>query len=514
MGKNQLNSGPLRTTIRYLSTSVIVFLSGCAVETATRQDVSTAVERWQRRRAVLVVDAPPVLLNKTASSDSDFNAYAGEAAPEQPKEQAPDTIGAYTVEALQHNRAVMAAIAEVRAKLERIAQVTALDDPILRMIVRPEPIQTAAGDIVFTLGINQKIPLPAKLDRKGRMAAAEARMAIARLNGVRLRVISDVTRAYYRAYVTDRSIELTAANHILLEDLERVVDSQYRVGKVEQQDLLRIQIELSDLANEESGYRHQRIAAAAAMNELLDRPPGTDLPETKPMMPAEITTRVEDLIALAAEHNPELIALIHRADRDREGIELANLGYVPDMTVGFEWNHVDGRRPFIPPVNPQTGRRPLFNNASAQGDDNWAITAAFNLPVWVKRIEAAKREARHILEGTRHLQGAAYNLVAFRIYDAWARVQTQQDTVKLLDSTLIPQARQTYEVSLSSYQGGKTDFLDVIETWRQLLGFQLMLHREIAGLETTFSELEREVGLELLRSNYEQETTDSQEVQP
>jgi hypothetical protein len=52
---------------------------------------------------------------------------------------------------------------------------------------------------------------------------------------------------------------------------------------------------------------------------------------------------------------------------------------------------------------------------------------------------------------------------------------------------------------LTAYQAGKSDFLTVIDNWRRLLDFELMLHREVAGLETAFSQLQREVGLQLVR---------------
>ncbi|MFH1419257.1 MAG: TolC family protein [Planctomycetota bacterium] len=459
----------------------IAISAGCGTYGRSRHDVDRAVHDWHRRRATLAAkhtgDSPPENVEDDAPAD----------APVRP-------LDIYIREAMARNPGIQAAIADARAKLERIPQVTSLPDPLIRTIIRPEPIQTAAGDAVFTLGVGQTIPMPARLDRKGRIAAAEARMAIEQLNATRLRVIADVERAYYRLYLADRSLELAIANRKLLEALEQVVESQYRVGKVEQQDVLRVQTELSRLFNDESRYERQHDSAAAAMNNLLDRPVASAVPVTEPAIPKEVHGRVEALIELAREHNPELAALLHQTDRDRESVKLADLGYWPDLTAGFEWTKQNGREAFKPPLAPENA-----NRASEQGDDNWALTFQVNLPIWSQRIEAAKREARANLERTLQARRAASNMVAFRVYDAWVRVQTQQDTIQLLESTLIPQARQTYEVSLSSYQVGGTGFITVIDNWRNVLSFELMLHRETAGLETAFAELQREVGLQLVR---------------
>ena len=65
---------------------------------------------------------------------------------------------------------------------------------------------------------------------------------------------------------------------------------------------------------------------------------------------------------------------------------------------------------------------------------------------------------------------------------------------------LIPQARQTYEISLTGYQAGDTTFLTVIDNWQRWLQFEQMRHQNLTELETAFSQLQQEVGLELIRA--------------
>ena len=370
----------------------------------------------------------------------------------------------------------------------------------MRTVTRPEQIQTAVGDIYFTLGLTQKIPFPARLDRAGRIAAAEVRMAIEQLNTTRLRIVADVERAYLSLYLMDRCIELTAANRALLDNLERVVAMQYEVGRVPQQDLLRVQTAAAGLRDDEHRYGLRRASAAAALNQVLDAPVARERPRTDPLDLAALDFDVQELIRLAERHNPELAVLAEQLDRDRERIELADLGYWPDFTLGFEWNYLEGRRAFVPAANPETGLIPPYNRASENGDDNWAVTFQMNLPIWTRRIEAAKRQARRQLLKTQHEQRAARNLAAFRVFDAFARIETQQQTIHLLQSTLIPQTSQTYEVTLTEYQAGDTGFLNVIDAWRDLLDFELMLHRETVDLEFAFSDLQKEVGLLLVRT--------------
>ena len=469
----------LRWTIGIISSIGL----GCSQSYSTAQKDVALARAWERPRAVRALRStrPP----------------AQRATPRTTHVSQPEGLVAYTLVAMKKNPAIHAALADVEAKLERIPQATSLDDPMLRLITRPEPIQTAAGDIVFTIAASQRIPLPKELDLRGKMAAAEVREAIERLNALRLRIIADVQRAYYRIYVSDRAIEITEKNTALLRELDRVASAQYEVGKVDQQDVLRIQTEMSELEDTLSRHHGQRASAVAALNHLLDRDTTTEI-ETLPIVNgANIAERVEELISLGERHNPELAALAHRSERDRHASNLADLAYVPDLTLGFEWSHGDGRSPFVPAVNPNTRVRPPFNDSSAQGDDNWALTFGLNLPIWTDRNEAARREARKRIEATHSQRQSLKRIIAFRIHDAWARIETDRASIEMLLSTIIPQARQSYEVSLLGYQEGTETFITVIDNWRKLLLFELTRHRNQASMQTALADLQREIGASL-----------------
>jgi outer membrane protein TolC len=210
--------------------------------------------------------------------------------------------------------------------------------------------------------------------------------------------------------------------------------------------------------------------------------------------------QTEVLIHLAEAHNPGLARLRQQRERDEEMLALADLGYWPDVTLGLEWTYTDPRDPFKPPINPETNKRPAYNRQSEGGDDNWAVSVQFDIPLWIQKVEAARREMRMKLLATDHELRGARNLVAFRILDTWTRVQAKQQTQQLLDTALIPKARQAYEVSLAGYQAGDIAFLTVMDNWRRWLEFEQMRHRTLTELETAFSQLQQEVGLELLRA--------------
>jgi cobalt-zinc-cadmium efflux system outer membrane protein len=462
---------------------------GCALNRLATEEVSSALERYDESapdtadayaRTPELETPPPVTATEPASAVA-----------------APATLREFIVRALAANPDIQAAAETARAKAERVRQVTALPDPILSTKTLPEPVRTAEGDNFFILGISQKLPVPGKLDRAGRVAVEETRMALERLQETRLRVIADVKRAYFQLYVIDRSIDVTQANQDLLRGLIDVARAEVASGRRGQDDVLRAQVELSNLEAELIGLRQRRVTAAARLNALLDREPTTSVQTPEDFDIRQVDLTVESLFSMAADANPELKRFARQIDRDEEALKLAELAYWPDFTLGFEWMLVEPRDAFRPPPNPMTGQRPVVSHLSEDGSDNWAILFGFNLPVWFDKIQGRIQEARRTLAASRRQYHATLNRVEFAIEDALERVRSHRELARLFRDTIIPQAEQTYRVSQASYAAGTSDFLYVIDNWRKWLVFTIQYYRSLGELERSVADLEQAIGLSL-----------------
>jgi outer membrane protein TolC len=399
--------------------------------------------------------------------------------------------------ALEQNPEIRAAEEMARMRAARVPQVTALPDPMLMTRTLPEPVRTAEGDNFFTLGVQQRFPAPGKLDRAGRVALQEARMALEELQRRRLNVIADVKRTWFRLYIIDRTIQVDLTNQDLLRGLIDAARAQVAAGRRGQADVLRAQVELSNLESQLIGLRQDRQSMVAMLNRVMNRPPATDVPTPEEYDARAADPRMEDLFAAAVERNPDLRRFEQQLERDRQGVELAKLAYWPDFTLGFEWMYMRPRQAFVPPPNPQTGMVPTVNRMSEDGSDSWAITFGLNLPIWVEKIEGGIREARSRLMATQHEYVATKNRVNFEIEDALARVRAQQELANLFKNTIIPQAQQAYEVSRASYSAGASDFLFVIDNWQKWLMFTIQYHRALGELERSVADLEAVIGLSL-----------------
>lgn len=490
-----------RTLLLFALAGLTAGAGGCALNRQAGQEVVEALARYRQQDesqaqsygAMRVAPAGPARDQLPAVPGRDD----GPASSSEPAPAEPQSLRDCIWLALTGNPEIRAAEENALALAARVARETAPPDPVISTRTLPRPQMLADGSNYFNLGVSITLPVPEKLDRAGRVAWKEARMAVAELQRTRLNVIAEVKRTYYRLYIIDRTIEVDLANQELLRGLIDVARAQVAGGRGRQEDVLRAQVELSGLESELVELRRERQTMEAMLNSLLNRPPGSSLPVLPDVDLRSVDMRLEDLLRQAADHNPDLQRLRRQIERDHENLALARLGYWPELMVGFEWMYMRSRPAFQPPPDPTTGMRPDVDRMSESGGDTYAIMAGFSLPIWSEKIAGAIREAQRRLLASQHEYSATRNRVRYAIEDALARVRAQRELAGIFRSTIIPQAQQAYEVSRVAYSAGTSEFLSVIDNWQRWLTFTIQYHRALGELERSVADLEQAAGLSL-----------------
>ena len=390
----------------------------------------------------------------------------------------PHPVDAYIRHALTQNPDIQAARKQVEATAFRVPQASSLQDPMFKMTTYPEPVQTAAGQQELMLNVSQQFPWFGKLRAQADVAEFSTNVARAQLAAVELLVIEDVKRAYYELYFVQRSIRITEADRTLLVNLTKIADSKYRTGTVSQQDVLRAQLEVSNLESQLIRLRQELQSAQARLTRQLHISPDTPVLALEQLPAEQIPADLQLLYAKATGARPELHAQLAAIQRDRNAVERARLNYYPDPTLGLTW--IDTATAGISP--------------GANGRDAVLLGVGFNMPIYRKRIEAAVREAEAQTVADTRRYDSLKDRTEEQVKDLFVRAQSQQELLQLFREDIIPKADQTLRVSSSAYQQGEVDFLQLIDNWRQLLKFQLSEQRLQSQLRQTLASLERVVG--------------------
>jgi cobalt-zinc-cadmium efflux system outer membrane protein len=399
----------------------------------------------------------------------------------------PQPVEVYIEHALAQNPEIEAARKRVDAMAGRVPQAASLSDPMVSLMgfpFFPAVPQTAGGRVTTAVSASQQVPWLGKLRTKAESAEAETDAARAQLAAAELAVVEQVKRAYYDLYAVEKAIRITEEDRKLLLDLARVAEARYRTGKVSQQDVLRAQVEVSSLDGELIRMRQELTSARTRLAQLLHVSPDTPVGAVERLSGEEIPRDVQRLYEIAVAARPELQAQLAMIRRDRRQVELARLAYYPDFNFTVDWAAMTTSGAIAP---------------SADGIDDVGIGVMLNVPIYRKRLAAGVREAEAQTVADARQYDSLRDGTVQQVKDLFVQATSQEDLIKLFRDDIIPRADQTLRASTSAYEVGSTDFLQLVDNWRQLLRFRIAFHRLEAQLRQTLAGLERVAGGQFAR---------------
>jgi len=390
----------------------------------------------------------------------------------------PLTLRGAIDEALAKNLDLIALRQQSEVMRQRPAQERGLNPPMAEAQIWQWPINSLnpANTNMYMFMVDQEIPGRGKRDLRAAVAQKDIGLAETDVTIRARQVINDIRQAYASLFIARKAIDVHLASVDLLRQIADVSEAKYKTARISQQDVLKPVVELSKLHEDILTFDEQATIAAARLNVLLDRPSDSAI---GPLVePREETTlpAVTDLQRLAIYHQPELQRA--RVEIEKTGAELAVAkgDYKPDFTV--------------------QGGYMLMPNMT----DAWMGRVGMTWPnaPWSRgKLNAHVAEQTAAVEAAKAREHAMENMVRLAVQESYARAKSAQDRAALLRTTIVPQSRQTLEVSRIAYQTDRVDFQALIDNERMLLDSQLDYYRALSDFQMAIGDLERAVGTEL-----------------
>jgi outer membrane protein TolC len=371
------------------------------------------------------------------------------------------TLAYYQFVARQNNGELEAAHARWQADLQRVGQVTSLPDAKVTYAWYVRNVETRVGAQQQSLTASQTVPWLGKLAKKGDIAAGRAKASYHRAEALRQSLDARVALAYAKLYELGAAVRITRQNLKLLRSLEQTVLARYRTADAKRSALIRLQVEIGKLDDRLAALEDMHRPVSAKLLALLGREPAAPdelvpFPDTLADPNAPVPS---DLAQVVAQHNPVLQAEAEEVQALGDEAELAELGYIPDVTVGLTWIE----------TNRSTGGR----HPDDDGKDAWIARVGVNLPIWRDRIDAAIRETRlRRLAGVHRARQTERGLVADAQQAAFEHRDAERK-LKLYRRVLVPKAREAVKIATSAFRGKEASFTDLIDAQRILLEFEL-----------------------------------------
>jgi cobalt-zinc-cadmium efflux system outer membrane protein len=336
---------------------------------------------------------------------------------------------------------------------------------------RPFAGYTNSDFAYLGLGASQEIPYPGKRGLRGQVANREADVRHVQIESVRRAVTDKLKVAYFRLAYLQQTLSVLERNDQLLRDVEEVVESRYRVGKGNQQEVLKAQLQHTKILQEITMHHREVGQLEAHLKQFLNRPQDSPDIQTEPLIGRALTYSASDLFKLAKEQNADVQVQQAVVKKTESQVEVKKKEFRPDFSVQY-----------------------MYQNTDRKFRDYYMASFSLVLPNRGRRkAELAEAEANRE-QANKQLEVEIQQRLA-EIQDQYVVAQTSQEQLKIYKDGLIPQSNATFQSGLAAYQANRQDFETLLSSFMDVLNLQLEYQRELADHEMALARLETLTGV-------------------
>jgi len=386
--------------------------------------------------------------------------------------------------ALAANPEIEVAARRVAVAQAHVPAVGTLDDPMAMYRGWGVPLQRPwnYNDAQNMFSISQTFPGRGKLALRTSVAESSAEEAKADLEQVRLDVRVRVHKAFNDLLLSGDEMQIHDQHEAIARQAIEEARIKYTNGKVPQQDMLKAQVALTQLAEHMIQFDHDADVARARLNTLLGRNPKTPIRVAGEHAVLGALPEAESLDDLAMRSRPDLLAAQQAAERSHKEQALAKKAYVPDFTVSAGY--------MIMP----SGQN--MRNA-------YMLEGSMNLP-WLNHRKHDAEIAEATVQTTEQDAelAALRNAATGQVQEALVEAEAAQKMAHLYHDQLRPQAEATLQSSVIAYENDKTDLLDLLDSQMTAVNIDLAWLQAVGDFDARLADLELATGTPINPSEF------------
>jgi outer membrane protein TolC len=314
-------------------------------------------------------------------------------------------------------------------------------------------------------------PWPGKLPLMRSAVERQRDAAGADVETRKLELRLEAKRAFYMLALNAKQREINRASRNLSSTIAQAALGRYSAGLGGHHEVVRAQVEVNALDVTLTNLEGERGATVAMINALRDRPADQAIADPLLTPTARGDLALAALIDRANAQRPELRGMRAMQSEAIAMADLARRERYPDV-MGSVW------------MNQNIGAPP------SAGAMVGVTIPVFGITRQGYRADAFETRA----QGKAEEQKGMRAMIRFEVASALVRVQTTTRRVELIETVVVPKARESFEASLAGYGSSTVDILSLLDARRSLQSASLALAEAQAEREIALAELERAVG--------------------
>ena len=327
----------------------------------------------------------------------------------------------------------------------------ALDNPTLSVTQDPMKngplnVGTSTG---MTWGISQNFMWPGKKRLAGEIVQSQADVAQEQANALKLQLIGQLKTSWVGWQQTNAQVLATQSQVQRLEQIKEITKIRYANNAAAYGDYINAQVAQSQMQTDLLALQRQKKILEDQISLLIGSKQTVTL---MPMVPRG-DSKVKDIEKIeekALEINPQVRSSQMTVDAARKSLELAELGKLPDFSVG---------------VMAHSASPPWGFGTS----DSYALNLGLTFPLYygVKEKNLID-QAKANFNAAKEADDSVRQQVVFSVRSSYHQWMQSMDQFNLIEDRVLKQAQVGYRLVLSSYSSGQAAYLDLLNAFNAL----------------------------------------------
>ncbi len=367
----------------------------------------------------------------------------------------------------------------------RIEQSTNLPDPLLTLGIVNVPTNTFSfrqepmtGKVI---GITQAFPFPGGLSAKANAIAIDTLIAKHGVEDYKNEIRKNVSSLYYSLQAIREEKQIITKNRKLLNQILDVVKRKYEVSETSFQNIINVEVQITRLKDKLETILGKENGIVSELNAYLLQKANSPIITNRLTPISKSVFSVQASIEVANKYRPFLKGIKLYEKKYRLLQDVAEYSYYPNFQVSVNYTQRD------------------YSLAIGQNwNDIFSVVVGITLPLgYGGKYSSKVNETLYQQNFYREQYSSSIQILRQSTGKIIAELNALQKREILISDSLLPQAEQGLSASLTDYQVGRIDFVNVINAENDILKIETELIEIRAEYYKSIAQLEFLIGTKL-----------------